>query len=112
LSLKDLWYKRFVYNVFKDRILFPDIDVTEKNKDIFPNYLFNKALQNYIREAERVIPIQIYKCVLKLKEVEEEEIIYFSSYLLLGISSDVEILKSNNEKSKKTSNYDYMDFFT
>lgn len=65
---KDLWYKRFVYNVFKEKTLYPDISIMdEKIKDCFPSYLLNKSLQMYIREADKILPIQIYKCILKLK---------------------------------------------
>ena len=50
ISKKDLWYRRFVYNVFREKILFPDIGIEDPNcKDSFPGYLFNKSLQMYIR---------------------------------------------------------------
>jgi hypothetical protein len=50
LSYKDIWYKRYVYNVFKERLIFPYVGLDDPEfKDSFPSYLYNKTVQTYLR---------------------------------------------------------------
>jgi len=63
LASKDLWYRRFVYNVFRERTLFPVVYLDDPEiQDTFPFYLFTKTLHMYIRSAQRKVPFQIFKC--------------------------------------------------
>jgi len=50
LAYKDIWYRRYVYNVFRERTIFPGISHDDPEiGDSFPAYLFNKTIQMYIR---------------------------------------------------------------
>jgi hypothetical protein len=63
LSFKDLWYRRYVYNIFREKMLFPYVSMEDPEfKDSFPNYLYNRTIQMYIREGHRKVPFQIFQC--------------------------------------------------
>jgi hypothetical protein len=65
LSYKDIWYRRYLFNVFREKTLFPYVSIEDPEiKDTFPSYLFTKTLHMYIREARRKVPIQIFQCSL------------------------------------------------
>lgn len=91
MSYKDLWYRRFVYNVFKERTLFPVVSLDDPEvKDTFPAYLYNKTIQMYVREAQRKIPFQIFSCDMEFGENMEPKTIYFINHVLMGASLECE----------------------
>jgi hypothetical protein len=49
IAAKDIWYRRFVYNVFKEKVLFPYLDMGSTNKKLFPSYLAGKSLHMYLK---------------------------------------------------------------
>ena len=49
-----MWYNHFIYSVFKQKLIYPHLEPSKSNKDLFPSYLINKSLHMYLREAKRV----------------------------------------------------------
>lgn len=106
IASKDIWYNNFVYEVFKNKVIYPHLDLNRNNKNLFPSYLMNKSLHMYLREAKRTFQLKVYKCVLKIKDVPHLETIYFTSSVLVGLFAEAEIIRLNKEKTaEKVSKY-------
>jgi hypothetical protein len=54
----------------------------------------------------------VYKCILKLNQVDQEEVMYFTSHILIGNSAEVEILRNSlHDKTKKHVAQDTLDIY-
>lgn len=95
--MNDLWYKRYVYNIFRERLIFPYVSAEDPEiKDTFPMYLYIKSVHMYLREAERKVPFQIFQCDLSLIDREgktETKTVYFLSSILMGVSIEAVLAK-------------------
>jgi hypothetical protein len=44
LSHRDVWFRRFVFNVFGDKMLYPHLEINNRNKDLFPFYVHKRNI--------------------------------------------------------------------
>lgn len=103
LSYKDIWYRRYLYNVFRERTIFPYVSIDDPEiNDTFPSYLYTKTLQMYIREAKRKVPIQIFQCSMEMVNGSETRTFYLVNQLLMGASMECEVMKNEVKREKKS----------
>lgn len=63
----------------------------------------------YLREAKRAFNLKVYKCLLKIKDTERLEEIYFTESVMVGLFADAEIIRTNKLKSEeKVAKYENM----
>ena len=101
IASKDIKYRRFIHHSFKKSVIFPETNLDLKSKELFPTYLYNKLIHNYLREGQRTIPIKVYKCQIVMRETPKPVNMYFYSHILIGTSADAEILRNNKLQEKE-----------
>jgi hypothetical protein len=66
LAHRDAWFRRFVFNVEGGKMLYPYLETSELNKELFPFSMFRRNIELYLREASHVMPFRLYRCWLKM----------------------------------------------
>ena len=108
LSSKDIWYRRFIFNIFRHKMIYPFIYPCQEAENLLPYELFKKTVQMYLREAKSTFPLRVYKCHLKQKGKPHTFSIYMTSFFILGIFAEAERIRraklAEKEKYKKYAN--------
>jgi hypothetical protein len=92
LANKDIWYSRFVYNVFRDNGVFPDFIPDTETKHILPHFLQESTIQMYLREASRFVDIRVCKATLRFAATTKQpQVVYFCQHLAVGSTAYTEV---------------------
>lgn len=77
---------------------------------MLPSVLFQKSLQMFLREANFIYPLRIFKCVLHDHIESKDKIVYMTSFFSMGLFTEAEkIRKEKVENKDKIGKYSHME---